>query len=133
MKKGIIPVFLACMMLVLMCTRDPGGDHGAIDQDKDFEYGKNSYTQTQPPGYRESSSKEGSDIKEATRRSGIRERRKEDKTGKTVVTSSKKAGNKQGEAAVASDTNESGMKAENRERKPGDLLVKPRVDVPEVK
>ena len=134
MKKWIIPVCLACMMLVPTCKRDTGGDHGVAGPDRGFDYGKNSYTQTQSSEYRERSSKDSSGVKKATQRSVIPGRtRRENKTGTTVVTGSKKNGNIQRDASIVSNRIESKRKVENREQKPGGLLEKPRVDVPDVK
>jgi hypothetical protein len=166
MKKGIVPVCLACVMLISMCRRETGGD-GAIDQEKGFEYGKNSYTQAQSSGYREGATAHGTGIKRAMNRPAITERTAaEDNTGGAAAEGSKRTGKARRETADASNRGKSERKVQDRsagmtgkeaggngisvpasesekgdpvpsdtgrEPKPGGLLVKPRVDVPEVK
>jgi|RifCSP16_2_1023846.scaffolds.fasta_scaffold866616_1 hypothetical protein len=80
MKERIIPVCLACMMLVSMCKRDTGGVQGVINPDK------------------------------------------------SSLKSSKKVRNIKSDASAVSAVYNA-----NKKRKPGGLLVKPRVDVPDVK
>jgi len=93
MKKVIIPVLLACMMLVSQCKKDTEGIQGVID----FLTGHVTY------------GNKGKSIKNDI-----------DK----IKTAGKKTEIGKKDSAI-SDT--------NRDRKPGGLLVKPRVDVPEVK
>ena len=93
MKKAIIPVCLACMMLVSLCKKDTGGVQGGID----FLAGHVTH------------GNKGTSIKNDT-----------DK----IKTAGKKTEIGKKDSAI-SDT--------KRYRKPGGMLVKPRVDVPEVK
>ena len=103
MKKWIIPVCLAYMMLFSTCKRDTGGDNGVADPDKGFDYGKNSYTQAQSSGNREGSQEGSPGKRKATHFAVMPERiGKEDKTGTTVITGSKKTVKIRRNAAVDS-------------------------------
>jgi hypothetical protein len=93
MKKAIIPVCLACVMLVMVCKKDTGGVQEVIDL---------------PAGHATHENK-GKPINNDTEK--IKTVGKKTETGK--------------KNSAIPDT--------NRDRKPVGLLVKPRVDVPEVK
>jgi hypothetical protein len=123
MKRGIIPVCLACMMLVSMCKRDTGGDRGVIDSKREDK------TVTTAVA---ASKKTGKIQHEAAVASEDKSKRKaqDRSTGMT-----KKVADRTEISAHISEgeKGESTLSDAGKELKPGGLLVKPRVDVPEVK